>query len=132
MPVLIDTDVAIELMRLNPYTLDCIAKHEDSVFVSTITSAELYFGAYNSARPEQNALKVKAFLRNFPRVTIDDETARRYGLLKVNLRRRSVQVAPFDLMIATLALANGCVVATGNIRHFNRIDGLQIVDWVRP
>ena len=132
MPVLIDTDVAIELMRHNPYTLDCVARHEGSVFVSAITSAELYFGAYNSAYPEQNVQKVKAFLQNFPRMTVDDEAASRYGRLRASLRRQSIQVAPFDLMIASLALLNDCVVATGNTRHFRQIDGLQIVDWVRP
>ena len=90
MPVLIDTDVAIELMRQSPYALDCVSRHDDSIYVSSVTVAELYFGAYNSARPNENVAKVRGFLENFPRVNITDEVAERFGRVKAELRRRSV------------------------------------------
>ena len=131
MPALIDTDVAIELMRRNPYTLECVANFPEAISVSSITASELYFGAYNSAHPEENALKVQRFLDNFPLFTITDETARIFGRTKANLRRRSVQVAPFDLMIAAIAIENSCIIATGNVRHFRPIGDLHIVDWIR-
>lgn len=131
MPALIDTDVAIELMRRNPYTLDCVAGFAESISISSITASELYFGAYNSAHPEENALKVQRFLDNFSLFTITAETARIFGQMKAALKRKSVQIAPFDLMIASIALENGCIVATGNVRHFRPICDLHIVDWIR-
>ncbi len=131
MPALIDTDVAIELMRQNPETLRHLADYDDAVLVSSITAAELFFGAYNSANPDKNAARTRDFLSRFQRVTVTDAVADRFGRLKAELRRQSVQVAPFDLMIASIALEHGCVLVTGNTRHFNRIEGLRIENWIR-
>ena len=131
MPVLIDTDVAINLMRHSPYTLDCLANCQETVFLSSISVSELYFGAYNSARPEKNVAILEAFLQNFQMLTITDAVARLFGKLKATLRKQSVQVAPFDLMIVSVALENGCMVATGNLRHFRHIKELQLSDWIR-
>ena len=131
MPVLIDTDVAINLMRHSPYTLDCLANCQETVSFSSISVSELYFGAYNSARPEKNVAILEAFLRNFQMLTITGTVARLFGKLKAALRKQSVQVAPFDLMIGSIALENGCMVATGNLRHFRHIKELQLSDWIR-
>ena len=131
MPVLIDTDVAINLMRHSPYTLDCLANCQETVFLSSISVSELYFGAYNSARPEKNVAILEAFLQNFQTLTVTDAVARLFGKLKAALRKQSLQVAPFDLMIGSIALENGCMVATGNLRHFRHIKELQLSDWIR-
>ena len=131
MPALIDTDVAIELMRRNPFTLECVANFNEAISVSSITASELFFGAFNSAHPDENSRKVQSFIENFSVLTITIETARIFGRLKTRLRQRSIQVAPFDLMIASIALENGCAVATGNVRHFQNIGQLQLMDWIR-
>lgn len=131
MPALIDTDVAVELMRHNPFALDCVANFNEAVFISSITASELYFGAYNSAHPDENAHKAKEFIESFTVLTITSETARIFGRMKAMLRRQSTQVAPFDLMIAAIALENGCAVATGNVRHFRNIGELHLIDWIR-
>ena len=131
MPVLIDTDVAINLMRHSPYTLDCLANCQETVFLSSISVSELYFGAYNSARPEKNVAILEAFLQNFQTLTVTDAVARLFGKLKAALRKQSLQVASFDLMIGSIALENGCMVATGNLRHFRHIKELQLSDWIR-
>jgi tRNA(fMet)-specific endonuclease VapC len=34
-----------------------------------------------------------------------------------------------DILIAGIAIANGVGVATRNIDHFSRIDGLYVEDW---
>lgn len=131
MPVLLDTDVAIELLRGNPETLARIAERNDPVFVSPITAAELYFGAFNSSRPDENAERVAGFLAEFPEARLTADAARTFGELKARLRRQSVQVAPMDLLIAAIALRHNCILATGNVRHFRQIPNLHIENWIR-
>ena len=131
MPVLIDTDVAIELLRGNPETLARIAERDESVFVSPITAAELYFGAFNSSRPVENADRVAKFLAEFPEASLTTDAARTFGELKAQLRRQSIQVAPMDLLIAAIALQHGCALATGNVRHFRQIPDLRVENWIR-
>ena len=130
MPVLLDTDVAIELLRANPKCLDRLAKTQGPVLVSTITASELFFGAFNSAHPEENARRVTEFLGDLRSVSMTNDTAMRFGRLKAELKRKSVQSGPFDLLIAALALENGCLLATGNTRHFQHIPGLLLEDWI--
>lgn len=130
MAVLLDTDVSIELLRHNAHTLDCLSKCDDEIFVSTITAAELYFGAYHSQRVEKNVLAVDRFLKQFPRLTLSDISSRIFGEQKQRLRENSVQVDTLDLLIASLALANNCRLVTGNTRHFMKIKGLQLLNWV--
>ena len=130
MAVLLDTDVSIELLRRNAHTLDCLANCADEIFVSTITAAELYFGAYHSQRVERNVRAVDEFLRQFPRLTLSDESARIFGEQKQRHRERSAQVDTLDLLIASLALANRCSVVTGNTRHFGNVEGLHLLNWI--
>lgn len=131
MDVLLDTDVSIELMRGNPTPLSRIAALDGRVFVSAITVAELYFGAYNSAHPAENAERVRRFLAEIPSFPLACEIAERFGSLKADLKRNSTQLGPLDLLIAATALENGCAIATGNIKHFLKVPGLQVLDWIR-
>jgi len=37
-----------------------------------------------------------------------------------------------DLEIAGIAIAGDFTLVTGNIRHFGRIDGLKVENWLQP
>ena len=131
MPVLLDTDVAIELLRGNPKCLSCLSLVQGSVFISTVTASELYFGAFNSAHPEENAAKVDEFLGDFRSVSITNNVAKRFGAIKAELRRKAVQAGPFDFLIASIALEHGCSLATGNVKHFRHVPELHLENWIR-
>jgi len=131
MPVLLDTDVAIEILRGNRFTIDAVANHDGNIFVSSITAAELFYGASHSLHAERNVESVRAFLRQFRRLTLTDEAAMKYGELKEMLQTRATSIGAFDLLIAAIALQNHCVLATGNTRHFSKIDGLSLSNWCK-
>ena len=38
-------------------------------------------------------------------------------------------IGPNDLLIASIALANGLTLVTHNTREFSRIPGLKLEDW---
>ncbi len=46
-----------------------------------------------------------------------------------NLRKEGQSLDDIDLLIAGVALANGLVLATHNIGHFGKIEGLETEDW---
>ena len=56
--------------------------------------------------------------------------ARRYGEVRTELERRGTPLGDADLRIAAIALARGLTVVTGNIRHFQRVPGLQVENWL--
>ncbi len=41
------------------------------------------------------------------------------------------EIDDFDIAIAAHALVEGAVVATDNVRHFERVPGLQVENWLR-
>lgn len=80
----------------------------DDVATTWITAAELHYGAAKSVAPEKNRTLLKAFLGTGQRL------------------------ADADLLIGAIAAANRAIVVTGNRRHYERIPGVTIEDWLRP
>ncbi len=39
------------------------------------------------------------------------------------------QIEDNDIYIGKIALVNNCTLVTANTRHFERIEGLKIVNW---
>jgi predicted nucleic acid-binding protein len=60
----------------------------------------------------------------------DTEVAQRCGALKDELRRAGTPLSEPDLQIASTALVHQLPLATHNQRHFIRIKGLKLVDWM--
>lgn len=46
-----------------------------------------------------------------------------------DLKRRGLLMGEVDILIASIALTEGLAVAIHNVAHFNRIAGLQVIDW---
>jgi predicted nucleic acid-binding protein len=55
-----------------------------------------------------------------------DEAARQYA----RLRRIGQSTGDTDILIAAFCIVNSCILVTNNTRHFERIEGLKIINWV--
>jgi predicted nucleic acid-binding protein len=60
----------------------------------------------------------------------DEVAARTYGDLRATLKQAGQPLAEPDLRIASIALANELTVVTGNVRHFDRVPGLAVENWL--
>ena len=127
--IILDTDTCVELLRGNERVIERRSLNDDSVGVSFMTAAELYYGAARSAKPAQNRHAVDAFLLSLPVVESDNAIAKQFGQLKAALRRESLLLADADLFIAATTLVHGTLLVTGNARHFERVHGLRIENW---
>jgi predicted nucleic acid-binding protein len=47
------------------------------------------------------------------------------------LRKKGNLVEDADILIAATAMTNDLEVVTDNTRHFDRIDGLEISNWLQ-
>jgi tRNA(fMet)-specific endonuclease VapC len=131
--IVLDTDVISDLMRLRPSRslLERLAEvpaHEQST--TAITIGELAYGAERVARPElyERAMHLLADARVLP---FDRPAAERYGQIRAVLERDGTRLADPDLRIAATALAHKASLVTGNTRHFGRVEGLTVYDWLR-
>ena len=49
-----------------------------------------------------------------------------------DLHRRGLLVGDADILIAATAMVQGLTLVTNNERHFNRIPGLTLENWLKP
>ena len=50
--------------------------------------------------------------------------------IHAHLRREGLLLPDADIIVASIAMANRCALATNNILHFARIPDLEIESWV--
>ncbi|MCY4581712.1 MAG: type II toxin-antitoxin system VapC family toxin [Chloroflexi bacterium] len=132
---LLDTDILSNLAKRTPSTV-LIAKlasvpHE-AQFTSSITLGEMVYGAYRM--PAHTSLFLerldRILLPNLAVLPFDIAAAHRYGELRAELERRGTPLGEADLRIGAIALSRGLIVVTGNLRHFQRIPGLMVENWL--
>ncbi len=129
--IFLDTDVCIELLRGNQRVIQNARLYREKFGLSFMCVAELYYGAQNSAYPTDNKLLVDRFLLTLSVVHTDPEILMKFGDLKSRLKKQETLIPDADLFIASTALVKGQLLVTGNTKHFQRIEGLKIENWIR-
>ncbi len=128
---ILDTDVCIEILRGNHGVIERRMATPDEVATTWITACELSYGAAKSRNPDKNQILVTEFLSTLPVIGLDLPATDWFGKIKAGLEKAGNRVADADLFITAITLANSATLITGNIWHYERIDGLRIEDWIR-
>lgn len=129
---LLDTDIIIYwLTNRYPRIQQKIEKvGEDQIFVSSITIAELYFGAYNSSRIAENCELIDELILEMCIVSFNEKTGAVFGQIKADLKNKGEIINDSDLFIAATAISRDLTLVTNNEQHFRRIDKLGLENWV--
>ena len=72
----------------------------------------------------------RQFCSSFQLADLDYAAAERSGVIGADLEGRGERIGAYDMLIAGIALARGCVLAMYNVREFGRVAGLPIEDWM--
>lgn len=129
---LLDSDTCIGVLRGRADIIARRASELEEVVTTWVTAAELFYGAAKSSKPEVNTRVVVQFLGTLAIVGPDLASARLFGEVKAHLSVTGHVIADADLFIASIALSRSAVLVTGNRRHYERIPGLRLEDWLRP
>lgn len=130
---LFDTDVLSRLMKQAPpaslhnrFTGVLVERQ----YTSSITLAELVFGAKKKGSRRLAELIDELVVSNLSVLPFDADAARRYGETRAELERHGTTTGDADLRIAAIALDRGLIVVTGNTRHFERVPDLSVENWL--
>jgi len=96
--------------------------------MAAITASELLHGVHRATpehRPRREAF-VEAVLAAFPPLTFTLLCARAHARLWAELASAGEDVGAHDRIVAATAIAAGWRVGTANVRHFERITGLDV------
>ncbi len=128
---LLDTNIAIYVIKRKPpgalATFNRLGRH---AALSSITLAELLFGAEKSSDPSRNLAVVEDFVRRLPTLDYGAKAAAHYGNLRAVLERQGTPIGGNDLHIAAHARSEGLILVSNNLREFERVPGLLMENWI--
>lgn len=134
MHYLLDTNLCIDLMRGRATSAFARLRRlqPDAAGISTISLAELRYGAAKSARRQHHEVLIAAFCAPLAIAEFDARAAEVYGVTRARLEADGRPIGPLDTLIAAHALALGAILLSANVREFGRVSGLVVEDWQRP
>jgi len=129
-----DTDIYTNVIRKSPSKtlinrLKKVPRRDQ--FTTTITIGEVYYGIMKVS----NKTKLLKLFEDvlLPRATIlsfDFSAAKKYGEIRSFLEKQGTPLAHADLQIASIALSMNMTLITGNLKHFQRVPGLAVENWL--
>jgi len=132
MKYLLDTNICIYLIKNKPESVALKLKEVDitDISISSVTTAELYFGVNKSSKKEQNQSALNTFLLPFEILSFDEKDSFIYGTIRAELERTGFPIGAMDLLIASQAISRELTLVTNNTYEFQRVKGLRIENWV--
>lgn len=124
---LIDSDILIYFLKGKQEAVKKLSQIPiDNLYISRINYTELIYGAYNSAKINQNLKVIEPFLDSFKVLEFTQASSLIFAKEKARLKKNGNIIADMDLMIASIAIENNCTLISNNIKHFQRIQNLEL------
>jgi tRNA(fMet)-specific endonuclease VapC len=133
----LDTDTLTHLLLGRPGVAERMRQAAGEVGITVVTRIEVLQGRFASVLKaedgqallvaQQRLRETEKDLEEFDPLPFDDAAAAEFDrLLAIKGLRR---IGRGDLLIAAIALANKATLVTRNVKHFQRVPGLQIENW---
>ena len=132
----LDTNAVSDIMQHDPKTWKRLEEIQPAeVILCSPVGAEIRYGLARlpegSRRRQLLELEYRQIRDAANWVDWNEAAADRFGAIKATLERAGAIIEDFDIAIAAVALELRAGVATRNVRHFERIPGLEVEDWSR-
>jgi tRNA(fMet)-specific endonuclease VapC len=132
MSLLLDTSICVFFLRQYPKIIQRVRQYNvEDLAISIITLAELQFGEYNSTQIENNLKRVQFIVARTRLLDLTPRTTEIYAEVKASLRKSGNVIDDFDIFIGATAIENDLMLVTDNERHFSRIEGLRMTNWMK-
>jgi tRNA(fMet)-specific endonuclease VapC len=136
---LLDTDTLTHLYKGNSNVVRQLSSVEDpEVGITIITKAEVLRGRIDYLlkadtsekliKAQELLFRTEELLDRLPIIPICKKASEEFDRLRAVSKLRKIGQA--DLLIASIALANRATLVTRNLRHFQQIPGVKVVNWV--
>jgi len=126
---LIDSDVVVDWLNgKDSATLLLATLIPDGLAISLITYGEIYEGIYFGRDPKASEAGFRRFLHGVRVLPLNRPIVRRFSFIRGDLRRRGQRIGDLDILIGATTLHHDLTLVTGNADHFERIDGLRLLE----
>jgi len=98
--------------------------------VSSVTLAELLYGAEKSSRVSESLAAIEDFCSRLEVLPYGPKAAQHYGVMRAALEKLGQPIGVNDMHIAAHARSEGLVLVTNNMEEFARVPALEAENWV--
>jgi tRNA(fMet)-specific endonuclease VapC len=130
---LVDTNILGYFARNSSAALQkrmLAALKKQEIAISAITRAETRFGLALLQADDKRRRTIDLLLNEIPVLPWTVDAADHYGDIAAHLQQAGQTIGEMDTQIAAHALALGLPLVTHNTRHFERVPGLMLEDWM--
>ena len=124
---LLDTNIVIGMLT-GDMAIQERMQDRTNLFLAAPVVGELYYGAQKSNKVTENLHRINTFIENHTFLSCDLETARWYGIIKNELRRKGNPIPNNDIWIAAIAMQHELILVTRD-SHFNEVESLETEHW---
>jgi tRNA(fMet)-specific endonuclease VapC len=130
MAIIIDADVIIKGGKGTFDLKAWIAAQSGELEVAAITVAELWHGVERATVPYRARREryIRTILDGVLIIPYTQATALEHARIWAACEASGKTVAPYDLIVAATAVERGSTVATFNRRHFEKIEGIKVIE----
>jgi predicted nucleic acid-binding protein len=126
--IFLDTNILVNILRNEARGQTWINYLKDkSVALTSITFFELYLGAELSKKREYNIKIIQNLFQQFPVFSFNVKTSRIAANIYSDLKEKGQIIELNDIYLASIVLEQNSILATDNIKHFNRIQSLKLI-----
>jgi tRNA(fMet)-specific endonuclease VapC len=134
--LVLDTSALSRLMQAEPVALGHAGQHSPGdLFVAPPVAAEIQFGIARLRAGSRRGHLLRSQYRRWRALAEwlpwTEAASDIFGEQNARLEARGGLIEDLDIAVAAIAMASGFGVATCNVRHFGRIEGLRVEDWSR-
>ena len=131
MTYLLDTCAVSDFARGEINTLRYIKLMTPSdVFISAITLMEINYGMLlNPERTAKIRLVMEDFLDSITILPLREREANAAAKIRTILKAQGTPIGAYDLLIAATAKVHYLTVVTSNVKEFERVPELNVVNW---
>ena len=129
---LLDTDTMAELLKNHPGASAHAQNYETTHGVLTI-SIITRFEVLRGLKVKNATVQLQTFQQFCDEneiLPLENTVVDRAADIYTDLYRRGIMIDDADILIAATALTHGLTVVTNNQKHFSRVPGLQIENWL--
>ncbi len=123
--ILIDTSVVVDHFRKKKKQMSLLYElsKENTLFLSAISKFEFLVGAKHS-----QIRQTETIIQGFHILPFSSTVADVASDIAKKLKSKNKIIEFRDIFIAATAIANDMPLSTLNVKHFERIDGLELID----
>jgi tRNA(fMet)-specific endonuclease VapC len=127
---LLDTNTVIYFFKgLGNISKNLFAVSPKDIFIPSIVVYELEVGIAKSNDSQKRQEQLKRLLSQINIIDFTSKEAIESAKIRADLEKKGTLIGAMDVLIAGCAKANNLILVTRNIKEFERVENLQMVNW---